>query len=489
MAEAVRRASKPLSRSKVSDRVVFLVFLVAYPLLVYPQYLIEMVWQHRGIYFSNGELVYYVPRLVALLFVILLTWRSWTLVGWFPKLLLANAAWIGLVTALHPDPDGLWYTLGGNLNRMDGLVYQILLMGVGMSAYGLVVRAGRGAGEGAQGVQMGLAAAGIGPAALVLLQGAGVDPVGWAVWGRPLPFASATLGHPGFAACILLIGALAALDLANRNVGGRLWAAPLLVEAAALGVTANRTSLIALAVGAALYLALRPSRSLLMLAAVTVALALGGSLSPKHHMTEAGAETHLVSAETLATRERLWHVAGEALTSSPGAFLTGFGSMGFLYVALKLLPPRALVPFWRLQKGWTRDKVESFAYTSNGPQTRDVIAKAVLRTPDGSTKTVQFYPGVDKSHDYFLDRSLAFGVPDALLWLALFLGAGLRALRAAPGRAALLGLAAAVAALLVYGLTWFGVVQTEPLQLIVLAILWAATERRASRAPPVASGT
>ncbi len=464
------------TRARRTDRALLLLFLILYPLLFYPQYLVAMVWEHKGIYFSNGELVYYIPRLIALLLLAGLTWRAWTLAGWFPKILLANALWITFVTVLHPDPDGLWYTLGGNLDRLDGLVYQLLLVGVGMTAYALQRRATGDGRVWTERVGATLALSGLLPALVVLLQGAGADPIGWLVWGKPLPFASATLGHPGFAACTLLISSLLALGAAGRSHRSAAWIGVLVVEATALGVTGNRSALVALAVGTLLAWTMRRTRVTFLLAALTLLVAIGGSLAPKWvGPTTTNGEAHLVNGRTLETRLQLWRAAGHALITSPDAFLSGYGSAGLLYAALEKLPTDALVPFWRLEKGWGTDTVEHFGYASNGPQYRDVIATAVLRSPDGIVRTVQFYPGLDKAHDYFLDRALAYGVVDAVMWAVLFLVPLARALVSRESRPELAAFAPVVAALLVFGVTWFGVVQTEPLQLIVLAILWGAS--------------
>ena len=481
--------------ARESDRALLLVFLVAYPLLVYPQYLIEMVWQRRGIFFSNGELVYYIPRLVAMLLLVLLTWRSWTLRGWFPKLLVANGVWIAFVTVLHPDPDGLWYTLGGNLDRLDGLAYQMLLVGVGMTAYGLWRRAPLRVGGGSQRVPAAMALSGLMPGALVLLQGAGVDPIGWLVWGKRLPFASATLGHPAFVACLLLISALLTLHIVDVGRRKLAWIAVLVVEATALGVTGNRSALIALVAGLTIVWWTRRTRATVVLGAIVLLLAVAGGLAPKWFgSTRTNGEAHMVDPQTLETRLQLWHIANRVLLSSPNTFLTGFGSAGLLYAAIEKLPPKALVPFWRLEKSWAPDTVVRFTYASNGPQFRDVIATAVLRSPNGKTHSLQFYPGVDKAHDYFLDRALAYGVVDTVLWALLFLvplGRALLRRVLSPQHAAL---CAVIGALLVFGITLFGVVQTEPLQLVVLASSWgalgaSARGREHVSAPPVANGT
>lgn len=479
------------TRSIGADRSIFVGFLVLFPLLIYPQFLVEMVWEHRGIYFSNGELVYYVPRLVAMLLLALLTRRSWTMKGWFPKILVGNAVWISFVTVLHPDADGLWYTLGGNIGRLDGLLYQFLLVGVGMTAYGLVLGADNTAWR--LRFRSTMAFTGLIPAVLVLLQGAGADPVGWFVWGKPLPFASATLGHPGFAACVLLISTLVALVIAadlRRNLSW--WITVLALEAGALGVTGNRTALIALAGGSVTVLLLKTTRLRLVLVTLALVLAASGSLAPKWiGASTTNGEQHLVNTNTLDTRLQLWQIAGHALTKSAETLVTGFGSGGLLYAAIEQLPAAALVPFWRLERGWGASTVERFAYSSNGPQYRDVLATAVLKSPAGEVRTDEFYPSVDKAHDYFLDRSLGYGVVDALLWAILFLAPILRAFRR--GATDSLGLVPVAAALIVYGITWFGAVQTEPLQLIVLAAMWAVPAKldvgNVKSASPVINGT
>lgn len=496
------RAGAALTSGR-SERIAFLVFLVVYPVLFYPQYLVDIVWRHQGIFFSNGEVVYYIPRIVALLLLVLLTWRSWTLEGWFPKLLVAEGAWVVFVTLLHPDPDGIWYTLFGNLDRFDGLVYQLLLVGAGLTAYGLYRRSARQGGAWPRRVEAALALAGVVPAVLVLVQAAGVDPIGWMMWGRSLHRASATLGHPGYAAYVLLVSTLLALDLAASAPRRGFWLSILVLLAVGLGVTGNRTGLIALAVAVGLFMIVRRSRSALLFGALALILALGGSLSPKwiHEYPAngetrlAGGESHLFTAETLASRAQLWRAADRLLASSPQTLLTGVGSGGFLYATQKLLPPNALEPFWSIVKGWEDDTVKSFTYVSNGPQYRDVIAEATLRGRDGAIRTESFYPGVDKAHDYFLDRTIAYGSLDALLWLVLFVGAIAMPVRRAWRRDAFegLGFAVAAAALLVFAITWFAVVQTEPLEVVVLAAAWVTvngpTRRRHADAPPVANGT
>ncbi len=227
----------------------FFVFLL--PIFVYPAYLFEGVGQ--PVFIPNGEQVHLIPRLFLLFLVALMGWRFWRIRGLFGGLLLGYIAAATISTLSAGDPGGWAFSLFGSKARMDGLVYQGLLVLLGIAAYntlklntGLTNR-----------LLWSLVAAGSFQAILVCLQRLGFDPIGYLIGGSPYGEPMGTMGHIGVAAGLFMVVVVALLHLQEQvrtSAQGALLLL-LLLNAVGLGVTQNRAAVYALLLSLLLYIA------------------------------------------------------------------------------------------------------------------------------------------------------------------------------------------------------------------------------------------
>lgn len=442
------------------------VFIVLYPLSIYPQYLLSQ----NGFFIFDGELVHLIPRLIGLTILVLLGWRFWRLGSFFATLIVISLGLV-LVGSLNArDPDGLTYSLIGPSRRMDGLYYQALLAGLAISVYWCLrqnLTSSRTL------IWVVLLSAGC-QATLIWLQRFGLDPIGPLVVGHTSTVLFGTLGHPGVAASFLLLAVVLAiplvLDSATRPQ--RLVAlALILFSAAALGFTENRASAYAVALVLALGVFVRPSLYKLGLhTAVVICIFVPQMFLPNVR----GHDRDYTDTYTLKTRLEIWRLSLEALRHIPGAPWIGGGPDALNLALLRNIPPEKYFQFLKLEESWPPNaRIESTTTIREpGAKLRETTYK-IQFAQYGESKDYELERTIilNKSHNLLLERLLSYGIFSSLIWLLLYLypvWAGLRSSN--PDQIAM---SWTLLALSIYYLGWFPTVQVEPLHMLVVAAAWA----------------
>ena len=372
--------------------------------------------------------------------------------GWWRTPLAGLAgAYLGvelLALLFHADR---WASLTGHPNRLDGLLTRLALVVCALAAYQLarhLPRVPRWAGS--------LALAFVGLAAvLVALQHLGIiGSFGEGLEGVSSALPGATLGNRGFAGGYLALVLPITLAVAARE---RRWWLYLLVAvtAFALGGTATRAAWIAGLAGVGAWTVVQPRKLKWRLAVLAVVMGvLGGApfLQP--------IDTRTLTADNVASdsgRVILWKAALRAVRASP---LVGNGPETFqrwlregdpaeFARAHGIATPPGLVVKWVSKPGEI-----------------PVVASVLI---DGKRYLAR--EGNHKVHNEFLDQAASFGVPAALLYAALMLGAVWRS----RNNPALLG---AVLAYIAYLCLWPEVMRFAPVAWAVLGAAWAVPDVR-----------
>ena len=433
-----------------------------------------------------GEQFLFLPKLFVLgLFAVLAllesrkhSWRSvW--VG----LLVAHLVLVG-ISSLNARDDSAFTLLGGS-QRLDGLIYQATLVIIGIFAYQTLHRHPGWLSR----VLFALVGAAVLQSILVVVQYVGIDPIGvavlWFKFERPV----GTIGHPGMVAGLLLPATVIAtwFVLEARDARSRwVWGLALFCLVIGLSVVSNRTALIALLVGLVMLVVYRRSLvSLVAVAAICLVAVFGRQIIPN-----VGAlPPDLASAQTLGTREVIWNMAVQAISQTPGQPFIGGGPDAFHLWMLRSAPTQNLTELIKREMAWPAnarpDKVERVQL---GQSVR-TTGVSLHFDEFGESKDFNLIVPieVDRAHNLVLDRTVAFGGLSALIWLGLYflpVLSGLRDLfsRRAPqadgdmvlqeGHDVRVVFACAILGLIVYYLTWFPVMQLEPLHLILLAGAW-----------------
>ncbi len=450
-----------------ADRYAWLlaIFLGVYPFVIYPTFLMEVGLGKAGVFSPDGEKAHLIPRLSLLSGVALLGWRFWRVRGLFAGLLLGEAFFVLASSLNATDPAGWVYTLFGPKNRMDGLIYHLMLMGLGLAAY----QALRVYPEGLPRLLWAVWGAGVGQAVLVLLQSQGVDPVGFLITGQAYSEYKGSLGHTGVAGGLFLAAILASLGLLRTRrcyvlVGG------LLFIAFALGLTQNRAAAYALVGVVLLYGAFGPgafSRRL-WLGAGLLSMMLLAQIVPDRNPIERG----YTNPQTLHSRFVIWRLTLEALPHIRGAPFLGGGPDALLLALTHHFSDERLLDFYRVEHAWPE-----------GTQVAGVSSTPPDESGRGRVLQVRFAQGgqaaylvwLDKAHNLFLDRLVSYGLFAALVWMTLWLYPVYRAWRQGLRESPLWLLSVG---LWIYYLAWFPVVPLEPIHLVLLAGVWAEGEER-----------
>lgn len=483
-----------------------LAVVVLLPLLVLP---LGWFWkptnlrQYWPIAYETYQLV---PRIVFLLAVgsigTLLLWLQQPRSFWRKPFVVLMLVYLGLVlisSALTRD-DLSRYVIWGGLLRMDGVLYQIGLVMVGILAYASV---------NAQNLPRLLTyfvLAGAVQGLLMLGQVLGIDPLGQGLrWGSS-KIALGSLAHPGMAAGMLLCSVATGLGLLGQYPRSPLLWTGVLLSALGLGLADNLTSaLVAVVVLLGLVITQR-SWAVLLASLLSVGLLLGISRefsrvlfqteqiqesqprfvaeTPEDTPNSPGVVDRLLENRTLQTRQYIWSIAFWSVGQTPGQPLVGAGPDGLKLTVLRNPPTDLLVPLFALEENWPTNYtvVQAFRNYREGSPVRSTSVTVQFSEFGNRTNVARRLAlSLDKAHNLFLDRWVNFGLGAALIWLALILIPAWRGwlrLRSLEG-----ALAWACLGLFGFYLFWFSVVQVEPLHLILLAASWSLLVQYAPRAP------
>lgn len=455
------------------------VFVVLLPIFIYPAYLIEGIG--KPVFIPDGEKIHLIPRFLLVGVVAILGWRFWGTRGLFSGLLVGFAITV-LASSLNAnDPAGWIFTIFGPRQRMDGLIYQFLLVALGIAAYGAM----RQVPHLLPRILWALLASGVLQAFLVLLQSFGIDLVGPIIGGSSYKEYMGSMGHIGVAAGFLLVVAVASLSLLNATRSHKtlfyLVILGILFVSLGLGITQNRAAAYALVGTVALFtlIGFSPQRLL-----IGVGIVLSTFLVPLILPNKQNIERGYTNIGTLKSRFVMWQLAYESLRYIPGAPLIGGGPDAFLLTLTKHFSTERLLDFYRVEHQWpentTIKEMKSFDPPDMG---RDRLLR-VYFSQYGDQKDVQgaYLVRLDKVHNMLFDRLVAFGIFASLIWLVLLTYPVYLVWRQKKLHNSTLWLV--LPAIGIYYLAWFPVIQLEPIYMILIAGIWATYVL-----PPVNTGS
>ena len=383
--------------------------------------------------------------------------------------------------------DELTYTLIGARGRFDGLVYQVLLSMLIVAAFtalqqhkALLER-----------LPVMLVIGGMLQAVIVIGQYLGFDPL---TISRRWETTSVNLGllaHPGMVAGLLLPCIIIAVIQAGEQSRQRLlWSLAAFVIAIGFSTLSNRTALLACLVALIGVLLLRRT----WFHAGLIGAVLLTNVYARAVLPHETALRTLGDSRTLETRLLMWPLTLKMDATIPGAPLTGGGSDALRLAQLRHPPLKELTALTRLELGWTEKTVVKSVEVIPGAGTteRDQMLRFTFLSRENGVKlsdTDRNYDDYeftwDKAHNFFLDRLIAYGLPDALLWLLFYLFPIYWAWRFGDARARLW--TCVTLSIFGYYLTWFPVMQVEPLHVIMVLIGWAAVQYAPSRRSTLAT--
>ncbi len=385
------------------------------------------------------------------------------------SLLLGMLAWlcVASLTTLPKEDWSAW--LLGPVNRMDGPLYQLFLLAFALRLSNALAADP----QLARSLTPYLLLSALFQGVLWLWQRGGLDPLAGLLGYTPgLP--PGTLGNPGMAAglALPLIPLALALWLERRE---RVWLLAALGLATALGGLANRSSLIALALALGVWVFISRDRRLTLASLAALALSYASSA---YWPSTLPVQKQLASGRTLETRLEMWRI-GLSLLQEPKTFLFGMGPLGLQEAVVSgKVEIKNLLQLFHLEYGWPPPErlvsATPLWEPDDPPMSRAYLLKYDVTGLPGYSKeeflALQRLSNLDKAHNAYMDKALAFGIPFALLWTLFLLGPIPFLLRRKDPINA--GLATGLLSLGVYYLTWFATPQTEPWHFALAVLAW-----------------
>ena len=383
--------------------------------------------------------------------------------------------------------DELTYTLLGARGRFDGLIYQVLLSMLIVAAFTALQQHKFLLERLPAMLVIGAALQSV----IVIGQYLGFDPLTISRRWQTTSLNLGLLAHPGMVAGLLLPCIVIAVIQAGEQPRQRLlWSLAAFVIVIGFSTLSNRTALLACLVALLGVLLLRRTWFHAALIAVTLLTSVYARAALPHKT----ALRTLEDGRTLETRLLMWPLTLKMDATIPGAPLIGGGSDALRLAQLRYPPLEELTALTRLELGWTEKTVVKSVEVIPGAETteRDQMLRfTFLSRENGSSigsngRDYEDYEFTwDKAHNFFLDRLIAYGLPDALLWLAFYLFPVYWAWRFGDARARLW--TCVTLSIFGYYLTWFPVMQVEPLHVIMVLLGWAAVQYAPSRRSTLAT--
>ena len=383
--------------------------------------------------------------------------------------------------------DELTYTLLGARGRFDGLIYQVLLSMLIVAAFTALQQHKFLLERLPAMLVIGAALQSV----IVIGQYLGFDPLTISRRWQTTSLNLGLLAHPGMVAGLLLPCIVIAVIQAGEQPRQRLlWSLAAFVIVIGFSTLSNRTALLACLIALLGVLLLRRTWFHAALIAVTLLTSVYARAALPHKT----ALRTLEDGRTLETRLLMWPLTLKMDATIPGAPLIGGGSDALRLAQLRYPPLEELTALTRLELGWTEKTVVKSVEVIPGAGTteRDQMLRFTFSSRENGSsigangRDYEDYEFTwDKAHNFFLDRLIAYGLPDALLWLAFYLFPVYWAWRFGDTKTRLW--TCVVIAIGGYYLTWFPVMQVEPLHVIIVLICWAAVQYAPSRRSTLAT--
>lgn len=451
-------------------------FLFIYPLILFPGALFySPLVLTTGTLQEANEKYIFLPKLFLLLILGLLSLLEMPRHWLRHPFLYISLALIGLATiSTLNSGDSTTFWLLGPKNRFDGILYQIGLLLSGVYILLVIRRQPHHWKLLITAITLGAIVQSI----VVLIQRLGYDPIGPLIQWRTFSSPIGTIGHPGMVSGFLLPVLLVSIWMSlysQQAKEQRLWLISTLILAIGLGVVQNRSALYALIVVLAWVCISQRSLKSLILSGLALVIVIGTptAITSIPLLSAKKYQKSYLENTTLHTRLELWQMGLWSATQIRGEPVIGGGPDGFYLSLLRNPPLEQLIKFYRIEYSWPDNTQISKAEIVNDADTtvRGRWIRVHFARYGSKTNTFYDYPIPDKAHSYFIDRFLAYGGISLLLWIILYLYPIFQGVRS--NRTIISGISWGLGALGIYYLTWFPVMQVEPIHLALVAIAWA----------------
>ena len=400
----------------------------------------------------------------------------------FALLILTQLLFVILSSLLVEDE--MHYKLLGPRYRYDGLLYQIGLALLALFIYKVVLQLPK---LSSKILLWGLFIAASLEALYVTLERFNIRLLGYQQLDIPMNRINGSLGHPGMVAGLLVVGLLVAFWLIwnSHNKLKLIVALGFVLLAMALGITNNRTSYLALLGVLPFILLIR--RNFVTLAMIFVA-ALLPYFSKNILPNNLGFDRQYSDTSTLDTRLAFWKLSlTRVLPTISGMPLIGGGPDALVLALIRDLPPEDYLNALALERGWPEGKIENYTVIEGEGSSRDKALNIYFSDAIDKSKGQLFFYYLDKAHNFFIDRLLAYGPINAFIWLILYAFPILMGLFSKNKDLKLLAIC--LMCISIYYLAWFPVISVEPYHVALMAIAWALwqSERKNSSVRPAST--
>jgi hypothetical protein len=434
-------------------------------------------------FFQATELFLMFPKLLVFGLLVLLGFlEQRPQVQWrHPLIWLTGLHLLFVVISSINSGDELTYTLLGARGRFDGLIYQVLLSMFVIAAF-TALQQQKSLLEQLPAM---LVIGAVLQSVIVIGQYMSFDPLTVSRRWETSSLSLGLLAHPGMVAGLLLPCIVIAVIQAGEQLRQRpQWLFAVFTVSVGFSTLSNRSALLACLIALLLVLLLKRTWfHLALIAATLLACVYARSILPHPNALRV-----LQDTRTLETRLMMWSLTLKMDATIPGAPLIGGGSDALRLAQLRHPPLEELTALTRLELGWTKKtRVKGVEVIPGAGETeRDQMLRFTFLSRENGSKIgdngrdFEDYEFTwDKAHNFFLDRLIAYGLPDALLWLAFYLFPVYLVWRRGDTQAKLH--ICVILSVFGYYLTWFPVMQVEPLHIIMVLMLWATIQYAPSR--------
>jgi O-antigen ligase len=290
--------------------------------------------------------------------------------------------------------------------------------------------------------------------------------------GKPLSDLAGTMSLPGYLAgwllpiCILAIFQVA--KLSNFKHFSVIIITVSILITTGLFYTGNRAAIYSLIFIQAVSLVFLRSKRLLFASTGVIFIAFLISSIPIGKVYSAS----IVNTRTLETRLVIWRLAYESIQKIRFAPWIGSGSDAFRLGVLRDPPVDIYIGLLAKELNWKNFEIESAKVIVPENKIRLSELSIVFKKINGEkNKKVNYLIELDKAHNFFLDRLLAFGIFDVVIWIVLFaypIFFGMKNFRTE----SLFLISMALLGTSIYYMVWFSVIQVEPMHLVLVSIAW-----------------
>jgi len=350
---------------------------------------------------------------------------------------------------------------------MDGLFYQIALAFFALLVYRIVLIENI-----SKALFRAFFAIGMLQVAVVILQKLGFDI--YSVLYAPNRI-NGSFGHYGFTAGFLLVPICTSFYLycQAKSKSKLLVALGIVAMVFALGLTTTRSAYLALITVLPFFFLLQKNLKTFVLLVVMAVLPFQAvNIMPNPQAIQTNRT--VTDTTTVNTRVAFWKLAQQVIMLTPRMPLLGGGPDAFRLAIINNIPPEDYAEILKLEYAWPADteieSIEVLREEGSPPRTQMLLILFSQWSGEGKEGRMYGYD-LDKAHNFIIDRILAYGIINALIWIILYAAPLIFALKTK--QLELKVAALCILAFSIYYQGWFPVVPVEPFHMTVVALAWA----------------